>query len=685
MAANRLAAEISPYLIHHADNPVDWYPWGPEAFARAKREDKPVFLSVGYSACHWCHVMERESFQNGSIAAVLNEHFVCIKVDREERPDVDEFYMASVQLFAGRGGWPMTVFLTPDGEPFFGGTYFPPENRAGQAGLKELLEGIARAYRDERPRIRTGAAAIVAQLKKNFRPAAPGRPLSSHGIERAGRELLLQKDPLHGGFGDAPKFPRSSDLQFLMRYWRKSGDRDALSHVQLTLDKMAAGGIYDHLAGGFHRYSVHSDWSAPHFEKMLYDNALLPRAYLDAYQAAPHPRHARVVRETLEYVLREMSDPAGGFHSSQDADSEGREGSYYLWTLREIHDVLGPEDGPLAGDYFNVRAGGNFEAGQNVLRITETDNAFCARHRIDPLLWPERRRSFCRKLLEIREKRVKPDKDDKIITAWNGLMIGTLARAGRILQERSYETAATRAAYFLLNNMFHEGRLFRAWRGGQAKWKAPLEDYAFLAAGLLDLYEATGQTRWAKEALVLNNVMLKLFWDKTQGGFFFVGEDENGAPDRLKTAGDGVLPSPNAVAAMNLLRLHELTLDPELREMAHKTLRLFSGDSGRAGIGDPSLLAALDFHLEPPLSIVLAGEPREADRHPFLEPLEAAYFPNKALSFAHAGEEAEEKLFPLLKDKRPVDGKPTAYVCQNAACSAPITTVQALLARLQEK
>ncbi|MHC4861286.1 MAG: thioredoxin domain-containing protein, partial [Planctomycetota bacterium] len=528
---NRLAKESSPYLLQHAHNPVDWYPWGEEAFEKARKEDKPVFLSIGYSTCHWCHVMERESFENEETAALLNEHFVAIKVDREERPDVDNVYMAAVQALSGHGGWPLSVFLTPEGKPFWGGTYFPPEDRFGRPGFKSVLVQIAGAWREKREEVLEGAERLtqfVADLNVTVKGAALDEKTLANGVD----EFASRFDSRRGGFESAPKFPRTHSLSFLLRQHARTGDAQVLAMVEKTLAEMARGGIYDHVGGGFHRYSTDPLWLVPHFEKMLYDQALVARASLEAYQVTGKPVYADLARDVFRYVLRDMTDEKGGFYSAEDADSEGVEGKFYVWTRDEILEVLGEADGELFAKVYDVKADGNFreeasgeETGTNILHLERPLEETAGELGTDAAGLAKRLAPMREKLFAVRERRIHPLKDDKILTDWNGLMIGTLAYAGRTLDEPRYTEAARKAADFLLTTMVSDGRLLHRYRGGQASILAFLDDHAFLTLGLLDLYEATFEERWLAEAKRLAGETIRLFWDESAGGFLFSGKD----------------------------------------------------------------------------------------------------------------------------------------------------------------
>jgi uncharacterized protein YyaL (SSP411 family) len=592
---NRLAREKSPYLLQHAHNPVDWYPWGEEAFAAARGENKPIFLSVGYSACHWCHVMERESFEDEEAARLLNEHFIPVKVDREERPDVDEVYMTAVQMMTQHGGWPMSVFLTPDGRPFYGGTYFPPEDRHGRPGFKTLLRELAAAYtgrRDEVERVAGQLAEDLEQATRQRPVAGPGGPIDPDALlRRAVAELQQRFDEKEGGFGGAPKFPPHHALALLLEAARRGrSDPGPSRMLTRTLDKMALGGIYDHIGGGFHRYSTDAVWLLPHFEKMLYDNALLARVYASAFQATGQAAYARIARETCDWVLRDMTDAAGGFHAALDADSEGEEGKYYVWTLAEVNEALGEAGGAAFATRYNLLPGGNFRdeatgrpAGTNIPHLSGPEPPA----ELAPELADARA-----KLLARRQARVPPGKDDKVITSWNGLMIGGLAQAGKALGEERYLEAAIRAADFCLTTLRPNGRLLRRYRDGEAAFDAYLEDYAFLADGLLDLHDATGDARWADAARGLAGTLLAEFWDAEDGGFFFTGAGHETLIARSKDLFDGALPSPNGVAARVLARLGALPGGETYQAKAREMLSAFHGVLQRVPHGTQTLVLA---------------------------------------------------------------------------------------------
>ncbi|HET9524664.1 MAG TPA: thioredoxin domain-containing protein, partial [Pyrinomonadaceae bacterium] len=550
---NHLINESSPYLLQHAHNPVEWYPWGEEAFDKARRENKPVLLSIGYSACHWCHVMAHESFENEEIAQLMNELFVNIKVDREERPDLDQIYMNAVQIMTHHGGWPMTVFLTPEGVPFYGGTYFPPQDRYNIPGFPRVLISVAEAYRDRQDDIVASGTSLLNELRRLGASSRSDHPVDPELLEAAYSGIAKSYDSVNGGFGGAPKFPPAMALEFLLRTFVRTGNEEALEMVRQTAEKMARGGMYDQLGGGFHRYSTDAKWLVPHFEKMLYDNALLSRFYLHYFQVTQDPLARETAEGILDYVLREMTDPAGGFYSTQDADSEGHEGKFFVWDIDEIKSVLGETDASVFASYYNVTEGGNFE-GKNILNVNPS---------AEPPT-PDSRR----KLFEHRERRIKPDRDEKIITAWNGLMMASFAEAGVILGRTDYTDAARRNAEFVLSRLQSNGFLLRTYKDGVAKFNAYLEDYAFLIEGLVTLFETTGEFRWVKEAIALSDRMIDEFWDEEGGGFFFTGKSHENLIVRSKDYFDNATPSGNSVAAAALLRLAILTNNQRYRELA---------------------------------------------------------------------------------------------------------------------
>ncbi len=675
--ANRLAGETSPYLLQHAHNPVDWYPWGEEAIQKARTEDKPIFLSIGYSACHWCHVMEHESFENPEIATLMNDRFVNIKVDREERPDLDQIYMSAVQAMTGHGGWPMSVFLTPDLKPFFGGTYFPPSDARGMAGFPRVLLGVHRAWEERRNEIRDSAAEMTEQLQAFAAlPRSQGK-LEVSLLDNAARVILRNFDPKDGGFGRAPKFPHPMDLKVLLRHHARTGDDYALHAVRHTLDKMARGGIYDHLGGGFARYSTDERWLVPHFEKMLYDNALLASAYLEAYQATREPDFARVARETLDYVLGRMTAPEGPFYSTEDADSEGEEGKYYVWTLGEVEQILGADRARTFSQVYDITPSGNWEH-QNILNLPKTiAQAAKLLGRDEANLRDELDRSRA-ELLAVRDRRVPPGKDTKVLVAWNGLMIASMAEGGRILKESRYLDAASRAAGFLLDRMRQDdGRLLHTFKDGRARLDAYLDDYADLIDGLTRLYEATGEPRWIESSIELARVMIEEFLDPTDGGFFYTGHHHEALIARQKDYSDNATPSGNGMAATALLRLGALTGRKDLTDAGRSALEsvhlLLDREPGAAG----QSLIALDFLLAPVREFAVISGNDPAEPRAVLEAVASRFLPHKVVApatYEQAG--ILESKVPLLADRRPRDGRTTIYICENFACQEPVLGVE---------
>ena len=678
--ANRLINETSPYLLQHAHNPVDWYPWGEEALRRAKHEDKPILLSIGYSACHWCHVMERESFENEDIAGIMNEHYVNIKVDREERPDLDSVYMNAVQALTGSGGWPMTVFLTPEGKPFYGGTYFPPVDTRGMPGFPSVLLGVSQAYRNRRGDVLQATTQLLSHLQHLARPTRSLEPLAPDLMHQAYQSLAQGYDYQNGGFGTAPKFPPSMTCEFLLRYSRTANSPRALEMVEDTLHKMAMGGIYDQIGGAFHRYSTDPYWLVPHFEKMLYDNALLSKLYLHAYQATGNHLYRRVTEETLDYVLREMTGPGGGFYSTQDADSEGVEGKFFVWSLEEIQAVLGEEDGELIAGYFGVTEAGNFE-GKNILNVPQGADSFAAEAGMSLSELYEKLAAARPRLLETRDRRVHPALDDKVLSSWNGLMMRSFAEAGSTLGRQDYLDAAVGCASFLLEEMRADGRLLRTWREGRASLNAYLEDYAFVADGLLAVYEATFDGRWLEEARSLCDTMTALFWDEGELTFYDTGHDHEALVVRPRDVFDNAIPCGSSVAVEVLLRLSVFTGDSEYSRRGAACLRSMHQYLGRAPLGMGHWLCALDFYLSSPREIAVIGDRSHPDAQALLDVVYGRYLPNRVVAGA-SGPVSGGGAIPLLQDRGMIDGKPTAYVCENYACQLPVTTPDALAAQL---
>jgi uncharacterized protein len=680
--ANRLAAETSPYLLQHAHNPVDWYPWSPEAFDLARREDKPVLLSVGYSACHWCHVMERESFEDDAIAALMNELFVSIKVDREERPDVDQIYMQAVQSMTGRGGWPMTVFLTPDGVPFYGGTYFPPEDRHGMPAFPRLLRSIADAYHSRRGEVLESGRQLVEAMGQSGRLAGSTSLLGRDVLVRAYMGLGGEFDERDGGLGQAPKFPQPMTWEAVLRVGRRTGDARGLGMLRHTLTRMARGGIYDQLGGGFHRYSVDGQWLVPHFEKMLYDNAQLASLYLHGWLATGETLYRRITEETLDYVRREMTHPSGGFYSAQDADSEGVEGKFFVWSPDEIRAVLGdPALERAALAYWGVDDGPNFE-GQSILFVPREPAEVAGSLGVtgDELTTAIARARAL--LYAAREKRVHPGLDDKVLASWNGLMLAAFAEAAVVLGRADYLAAAVRNAEFLTRQMFRDGRLLRSWKDGQARITGYLEDYSMVGVGLLALYEATFERRWLDESRRLAGEALRLFWSADRETFFDTGHDQETLVVRPRNLFDNAVPSGTSVAIDWLLRLAVVVGEEQYEAVALKALRPMADLMQRYPSGFGRYLSALDFHLGPVAEVALVWRPgQERALAPLLDTVFGRYQPNRVVVGAAEGDPAGAGL-PLLSGRTSVDGRPTAYVCQHYVCQLPVTEPEALAHQL---
>ncbi len=677
---NRLAKETSPYLLQHKGNPVDWYPWGEEAFARAKAEDKPVLLSVGYSACHWCHVMERESFEDSEIARLMNELFVNIKVDREERPDVDQIYMQAVQAMTGHGGWPMTVFLTPEGVPFYGGTYFPPVERQGMPAFPRLLQSLADAYRNRRGEVLQSGRQLVEQMAQGERLRTSATLLTHDILLEAFQGISGEFDERDGGIGRAPKFPQPMIWDFILRFWRRTGNAIALDMLKLTLTRMARGGMYDQLGGGFHRYSVDGQWLVPHFEKMLYDNGQLARLYLHAWLATGDPAYRRVAEETLDYILREMTHPEGGFYSSQDADSEGEEGKFFVWTPEEIRSTLGDAEAARAAlKYWGVEDGANFE-GKNILWVARepaearTSLGLASEHLADVVAKAKSR------LYEVRERRVHPARDDKVLAAWNGLACRAFAEAGRALNRSDYTQAAVKNIGFVLSAMRKDGRLLRSWKDGEAKLLGYLEDYAMTADACLAVYEATFDLRWLTEARGLADEILRLFWEKEKDAFFDTGADHERLVVRPRNLFDNAVPCGSSVTVDVLFRLAILTGEERYEWHALRALRPVADLMTRYPTGFGRFLCALDFHLGPVSEVALVWPRGKNGLEPLLAQVFGRYLPNRVVVGCGDGESATRTGIPLLESRSAVGGKATAYVCQRYVCKVP-TTDPAELAR----
>jgi uncharacterized protein len=680
---NRLILESSPYLLQHAHNPVDWRAWGDEAFEEARRLGRPVFLSIGYATCHWCHVMEAESFEDEEIAAFMNSHYVCIKVDREERPDVDAIYMAAVQALTQSGGWPMSVWLTPDRQPFFGGTYFPPREgaRGARHGFLELLGDIHQTYRADAVKVGRAAEALVRAVRAQMEPAAPASDSEAPGAGLIGQTVAAEKrlfDETNGGLRRAPKFPSNLPIRLLLREHRRTGDAEALRMATFTLEKMAGGGMYDQLAGGFHRYATDAAWLVPHFEKMLYDNGLLAVAYVEAFQATGRGDLARVARETLDYLAREMTAPDGGFYSATDADSQGAdgisaEGKFFVWSKQEIEKVIGPgAEAARFVAHYGVTAGGNFE-GENILHVARPDETAWA-------ALADARAA----LSAVRARRPPPLRDEKILSAWNGLAISGFAVAGRVLDEPRYVAAAARAATFILDRMRPGDRLVRSWKEERTGVAAFLDDQSFLTAGLLDLYEATFELRWLESALALADETERLFADPA-GGWFMTAGDHEKLIAREKPAYDGAEPSGASVALLSALRLHTFTSDDRWRVIAERALAGLSGVLTENPLALTETLLAVDYATDEAREIAVVW-PRDAtiaSAAPLLDVLRRTFVPNRAIAAACETDVAAlGALVPWIVDKSALDGRPTAYVCLHGRCDLPVHQPEALAAAL---
>ena len=668
---NRLIHETSPYLLQHAHNPVDWYPWGEEALTRARQEDKPILLSIGYSACHWCHVMEKECFENEEIAQLMNERFISIKVDREERPDLDEVYMNAAQLMTGGGGWPLNVFLTPTLLPFHAGTYFPPEDRSGIPGFPKILAVVSDYYKNRKEEVRKINAQIQETLLQITSIAHSTETLELKPLAKAVEVLEGQFDPYHGGFGGAPKFPSSLSLSFLLRYWKSSKVKKALEMVEVTLEKMADGGMFDHLGGGFHRYSVDERWLIPHFEKMLYDNALLARTYVEAFQATGRERYRRVAEDILDYVLREMKSPEGGFYSAEDADSEGEEGKFYVWTRDQVKKVLGKELGTPFCAYYGVGQQGNFEGESSTLNIASSLEKVAGLYGMTVQALEKMLEEGRERLFKEREKRVRPHRDEKILTSWNALMISGLTDGFRIAGEERYLGGAKNAARFILEKMVKDGCLMRVFNKGQARVKGYSEDYSFFIQALIDLYETTFDSVWLKRAVDLNQEMIRQFWDEDQGGFFFTGKENETLIARSKNPYDNVTPSSNSVAVFNLIRLGSLTGDETLKHRAEQVLQLFYGLLTEQPSGFTHMLSGLSFFSDPE-EIGIVGSLKDARTQAMIKQVLSSYLPNGIVSWKDPGQPLDGPWFPFLRDKGATD-IPVTFVCRRFTCLPPVT------------
>ncbi|MGW8286868.1 MAG: thioredoxin domain-containing protein [Desulfobulbales bacterium] len=678
---NRLANEKSPYLLQHSQNPVDWYPWSDAAFNKAARENKPIFLSIGYSTCHWCHVMERESFEDEEVARLLNSAFVCIKVDREERPDIDNIYMTACTMMTGSGGWPLTIIMTPDKKPFFAGTYIPKQSLYGRLGLLDMVPKVQDIWHNRHDEVLQSSEKILEILQQQSK-ATPGRDLDHEILHEAFRELADRYDPVHGGFSKAPKFPTPHNLSFLLRYWKMTGIKQALDMVEHTLTAMRIGGIFDQIGFGFHRYSTDEKWLLPHFEKMLYDQALLAVAFLEAYQATGNSLFKQTVEEIFTYVLNDMKGPENGFYSAEDADSEGVEGKFYVWSLSELQKNLTRDELGFLQGLYHIETEGNFldeatrsKTGENIFYLNNSP----AKIAVDSTLTTQdffyKYEQLRKKMFSIRKERIHPHKDDKILTDWNGLMIGALALGAKILDNETYLEAAEKGAQFILSQLLHNDKLYHRYRDGEAAVDGMLCDYAFVVWGLLELYAANFKPEILEQAVLLNKQMLELFWDDRDGGFFLTSEDEESLIARPKEIYDGALPSGNSIGLYNLLRLEKITADPDLSIKAKTLIKAFSSPLREVPSGYAQFLSGLFFALEPTVELVIVGDPNAPDTKKMLAILKENFFPNVVMLLKPLGSDADKlsALAPYIIDYTAHDSKATAYVCQNFSCKSPIT------------
>jgi len=688
---NRLIKEKSPYLLQHAYNPIDWHAWNEEAFEKARGENKPIFLSIGYSTCHWCHVMEKESFEDAEVAELMNEAFVSIKVDREERPDIDHVYMTACQMMTGSGGWPLTIVMTPDKKPFFAATYIPKGSRFGRTGLMELIPRIQDVWTNRHKDVLDSAEKMTAALQ-SVEKEKPGEPLDAGVLDKAYQELAQRFDKTYGGFSGAPKFPTPHNFFFMLRYWRRKDHPEALNMVEKTLQEIRWGGIFDQIGFGFHRYSTDKEWLVPHFEKMLYDQAMLALAYLEAYQATGNTLYSDTAKEIFTYVFRDLRSPEGGFYSAEDADSEGVEGKFYVWTEQEIREVLPADEAELIVRAFHVEKKGNFReeasgksVGANILYTGKSLVDIASQMDLPAEELKKKIDSARSRLLEARERRIRPHKDDKILTDWNGLMIAALARGAQVLGDTAYSDAAEGALEFILKKLRKpDGRLLHRYREGEARIASQLDDYAFLVWGLIETYEATFDARFLKTAIEFNEDMIRRFWDQQGGGLYFTSDDAENLIVRKKEVYDGALPSGNAVAMLNLLRLSRYTGDAALEDRAFKLQRAFSEQVRQFPSGYTQFLSAVEFSLGSSHDVVISGSLGAKE---MLDALRSRFSPNQVLLFRPAGEESAgiDAVAAFAKNYDPVNGKATAYVCSGRTCKDPTTEVKHLLALLGQK
>jgi uncharacterized protein YyaL (SSP411 family) len=697
---NRLIKEKSPYLLQHAFNPVDWYPWGDEVFEKARKEGKPIFLSIGYSTCYWCHVMEREVFENDSLAALMNKYVVSIKVDREERPDVDRVYMAALQAMTRGGGWPMSMFLTPDLKPFFGATYIPPESKWGRAGFGEIITRVHEVWTNNRQAILDNSQQVADYLKHISEPAVQATKAGTLALDRGFDSFSKTYDATNAGFGGAPKFPRPVAFNFLLRYYSRSGEKKALDMSLATLKAMARGGMYDHVGGGFHRYATDERWHVPHFEKMLYDQAQLVMSYLEAYQITHDKFYTDVARDVLSYVQRNLTHPEGGFYSAEDAESavdakkpeEKEEGAFYVWTKGEIDNLISPEEARVFNFHDGVKENGNVISdphqefvGENILYVAHSAEEAAKKFnlpsdKVTSLLLTARE-----KLFAARERRPRPHLDDKVLVSWNGLMISALARAYQVLGDVRYRNAAERAAQFVMTRMYNEKKkLLRRYRDGEARYEAHLEDYAFISQGLLDLYEASLDIRWLKTAIDFTGQEKELFYDAERGGFYDTSGKDKSILTRTKESYDGAEPTGNSIAILNLLRLSQMTDNKEWRAMADKSLEYFGSQMLNAPQALPQFLVALGFSLAKPKQIIIAGQASDKHTEELLQEVHARFIPNKIILLADngTGQKTLASYMPFIETIQMLDGMPTAYICENYTCQLPTSDVKTVASLL---
>ncbi len=693
--SNRLKDEKSPYLLQHAENPVDWYPWGDEAFEKAREMDRPIFLSIGYSTCHWCHVMERESFEDAEVAELMNETFVSVKVDREERPDIDNIYMTVCHVVSRRGcGWPLNIVMTPGGKPFFAGTYMPKENRYGRIGMKELVPAIKELWDNKREEVLESARQItdaVSSLGESLR-SAETLPLDEKTLGEAYSYFLSAFDSEDSGFGGAPKFPTPHNLMFLMRYYRRTGKKPSLRMAEKTLLAMGMGGIYDHVGFGFHRYSTDSRWLVPHFEKMLYDQALLAIAYTEAWQITKNPFHEKKAKEILEYLIRDMTSPEGGIYSAEDADSEGEEGKFYLWTVGELERLVGVEDTKLLSAVYNISRHGNFtdeatgeQSDRNILHMEEPLARIASRRKISEEELEGKLGELREKLFARRESRIHPYKDDKVLTDWNGIAIAAFSKAAAAFREKRYSDAARGSIEFVRQNLFRNGRLFHRYRDGESGIMASVDDYAFFIWGLLECYEAVFDEEYLSLAISLCRDQFEHFWDEEFAGFYFSADDAEALITRQKEIYDNAVPSGNSVSTLNVLRIARITADPELEEKAARMAAAFSPQISKHPASFSMHMNSLDFMLGPSFEIVIAGEKDSPDTRRFLEALSGEFFPNKVVILKdETNAEKISAIAPYTRGYSSLDGKAAAYVCSNYECQLPTDDPQRMLSLIEE-